>query len=340
VNPDLVCRIVVTTANGTYRGSGYPITPNRIITAAHVVSDAGSKAEAALAGTARDITLTFGARAKPLDTPVFIEWCDTEIDVAVLRCQLPAALQPAPAPELLTAPPQTPMQWHAQGYTDFGKAKRPGGKEEYSGTQPKFSAEEATIALSCDVGLIDPEQWAGGSGSVAFDVETSRTALAVITTYQSGKTHDQLIAVPICYLLNSAATRDGFRRAIQFDAYQRRKDYSAEVIQVIASKLKALGAEALKRVAQEINALPNRGQTGINLELAQEALADEAAVCIVSHTAVTDVVGCLVGLMQELRQEVSDKVADIIDHVLPLNYAPGVIHRLYERITRCYSSSV
>ena len=157
-------------------------------------------------------------------------------------------------------------------------------------------------------------------------------ALAVITTYQSGKTHDQLVAVPICYLLNAEATRNEFRRAIQFDVYQRRAEYRNDVMHAVASKLNALSPEALKRIAQEINALTNRGNAGINLKLTQEALADEAAAYIVSHTAVTDVVGCLVGLMQDLGQEVSDKVADIIDHVLPLNYAPGVIHRLYEHI--------
>jgi len=331
VKPDLVCKIVVRTASGEqYRGSGYPITPNRIITAAHVVADAGDKEEAALEGTARDITLAFGTQAKPLDTPVFIEWCDTEVDIAVLRCQLPAALQPAH--QLLTTPPQTPVKWEAQGYTEFGKAKRQGGQDKYNGTLLTFSAKEATVPLGCDQGLITSAQWEGGSGSVAFDQEPARTALAVITKYQSGKTHDLLIAIPLCYLLNSDKTGDGFRRAIQFDAYQRRAEYRNDVIHTVASKLNALRPEALQRLAQEINALTTRGNTGINLKLTPEALADEAAAYIVSHTAVTDVVGCLVGLMQDLGPEISDKVADIIDHVLPLNYAPGVIHRLYEHI--------
>jgi len=230
VNPDRVCKIVAQTASGErYRGSGYPITPNCIITAAHVVAEAAYKEDTALKGAARDLALSFGVEEKPLDIPVSIAWCDTAMDVAVLHCRLPAALQPAHAHELLTTPPKTPMKWHAQGYTEFGKAKRPGGKEEYWGTQPAFSAKEATIALSCDVGLINPEQWAGGSGSVAFDTDTSRMALAVITAYQSGKTNDQLVAVPICYLLNSEATKDEFRRAIQFDAYQQREAHRDDV---------------------------------------------------------------------------------------------------------------
>ena len=82
---------------------------------------------------------------------------------------------------------------------------------------------------------------------------------------------------------------------------------------------------------QEINEFDARGIRHQS-QTQKEVLAKEAALYIVSHTAVTDVVGCLVGLMEDLGQELSDKIADIIDHLLPLNYAPGVIHRLYEQL--------
>ncbi len=170
MDPDLVCKIVVRTTSGKrYRGSGYPITPDRIITAAHVVADAAYKGNAALKGAARDITLAFGVEEQPLDTPVYLEWygADVGVDVAVLRCQFPAALQPAH--ELLTTPPKTPVTWEAQGYTEFGKAKRQGGQDKYNGTLLTFSAKESTVPLGCDQGLITSAQWEGGSGSVAFD---------------------------------------------------------------------------------------------------------------------------------------------------------------------------
>ena len=107
MKPDLVCKIVVRTANGErYRGSGYPITPNRIITAAHVVADAAYREDATLKGAARDITLTFGVKNKPWTLlSLSMVWHRCGVDVAVLRCQLPAALQPAH--ELLTTPPKT-----------------------------------------------------------------------------------------------------------------------------------------------------------------------------------------------------------------------------------------
>jgi len=41
MKPELICEIIVHTQAGkSRRGSGYPITPNRILTAAHVVKDA------------------------------------------------------------------------------------------------------------------------------------------------------------------------------------------------------------------------------------------------------------------------------------------------------------
>jgi hypothetical protein len=83
----------------------------------------------------------------------------------------------------------------------------------------------------------------------------------------------------------------------------------------------------------EINALTPREKSGIDPQgRTHESLANEVAMYIVSHTAVTDVVACLVGLMEDLGQELSDKVADIIDYLLPLNYAPGVIQRLYAQL--------
>jgi hypothetical protein len=113
---------------------------------------------------------------------------------------------------------------------------------------------------------------------------------------------------------------------------ERWKKYYTEVVAAVAAKLKRLSEETLKQVAREINTLAEEmGQTGINLDLTHQTCAEATAACIVSHTAVTDVVGCLVGLLDEVGQD-ADKVADIIDYVLPLNYAPDVVHRLYEHL--------
>lgn len=330
MSPDLVCKITVQTPeNKAWRGSGYPITPNRIITAAHVVADAAYIAQPPEEGAARQITLAFGSTGETVAAPVSLVWCDTTLDVAVLACQLPPKFQPAH--ELLIRPPETPLEWHAQGYTEFGKTARSGGKDAYRGKLPQISLTEALVPLDCEDGPVTSEQWKGGSGSVAFDSATSQTALAVITDYQSGKKLDQLMAVPLCYLLHSAATRESFRRAIQFEAYERRRNYRDEVIEVVATKLGALEEKTLDRVIQALNPLlPREARVGDKLKA--EARAAALATAMVSQAVVTDVVARLVGLMDTLKAHMAEPIAEIIDYVLPLNYAPGVIQRLREQL--------
>lgn len=96
MDPGLVCKIVTTTANGqSPRGTGYPITPNRIITAAHVVDDAVPVAGDDPDADVRQIRISFGVREKQVEGPVAIEWSGTTIgvDVAVLRCGLKSEWQ-------------------------------------------------------------------------------------------------------------------------------------------------------------------------------------------------------------------------------------------------------
>ena len=91
MKPELVCKIEVRAEVGEESwGSGYPITPNRIITAAHVVVDAARIEDETLEGGARDITLSFGPTGKTVKTPVYLEWLGEDVDVAVLRCDHPA----------------------------------------------------------------------------------------------------------------------------------------------------------------------------------------------------------------------------------------------------------
>lgn len=331
MNPDLVCKIQVRTADGKIaQGSGYPITPNRIITAAHVVADAMRVESDASAGDARDITLSFGVTGKPVPGPVYIEWSDAGIDVAVLRCELPTELQPPH--KLLTTPPSTPIKWFAQGYTDFGKRMRPGGKDGYEGTLTKFSESEATVALGCDAGLIDSKQWAGGSGSVAFDSATAQTALAVITDYEGGKKLDHLIAVPICYLLNFVAIKDRFCTAIGFGSYEKRENHCNVVMKAVALQLMGLDEDRLVTIAGELAQLAGSGLSSIDLTSKKEILAERTASCLVAHAAAADVVSCLTGLIQAYGPTESEIVASIIKYLLPLNYAPDSIRRLAERI--------
>jgi len=337
MNPKLVCRIEVRTASGVERiGSGYPITPNRIITAAHVIAHAASDQSCAAQGDARQITLFFGSREEKIDAPVYLEWCGQGcgVDVAVLKCELPESFDPTH--RLLIAPPSTPIDWFAQGYTEFGEEKRPDGKDDYEGKLTVFSDDTVTVPLACKGGLMDAGQWAGGSGSLAFDSKTARTALAVITKYQSGKMDDQLVAVPLCYLLNSPATKDAFRAAIRFEAYQQGpkqpEDHYRLVVAAVESALKDLSEDDLVKVAKEMVDLVGEVVSGIELNVNRKTLIKQTADFIVGHKDIGDVLGSLIYLMSEMRQGGKGRVADIIDYVLPLNYAPNAIHHLRKQI--------
>ena len=329
MDPKLVCRIEVQTDSGkAYIGSGYPITPDRIITAAHVVVQA-----AVASDDARQITLFFGSREEKVDAPVYLEWCgeDYGVDVAVLKCELPPSFHLTH--RLLTAPPSTPIDWFAQGYTDFGEEKRPGGKDAYAGSLTVFDDDESRVALECRGGLLDFEQWGGASGSLAFDAKTARTALAVITWYQSGKIDDQLVAVPLCYLLGV----DGFREAIQFEAYQQGprqpQEYYQRVVKAVESALLGFDGDGLNQVAQEMVALAGEVESGIDLNINENILRQHVLDFIIEYNDVTGVIGSLIYVMANMNSDSKEHVADIIDHLLPLNYAPDAIDYLRKQIT-------
>lgn len=335
MDPNLVCKLVTAIANGDIpRGTGYPITPNRIITAAHVVEDAlraeGDRSDADV----RQIRIYFGVREEAVEGPVAIEWSGAAVgvDVAVLRCNLKAQWQPGH--ELLTAASQHSMNWCARGYTAYGKtAARPGGKDAYYGKLVPFAEDESCVALGCHDGLISSEHWAGGSGSVAFlDAPMVHKALAVITDYQGGKKQDQLLAVPLNYLLNSEATREGFRRAIEFEAYQQRESYRDQCVDRITGLLQKLTDRLKEDIAEGIIQDYAKGDDiGINPGDSKHVAAQIAAY-IVNHLEVMEAAGYLFNLTLRVKECDTEILHGIMDYLLALNYTPDVVRRLYAQV--------
>ena len=337
MKPELVCKIEVRAEEGEESwGSGYPITPNRIITAAHVVVDAVRIEDEASEGDARDITLSFGPAGKTVETPVYLEWLDEDVDIAVLRCELPDEFRPIH--QLLTKPRTNKTDWEAKGFTVYGSENRPNGIDDFHGRFASFSEDSPTLALEAANAPLESEQWQGGSGSVAFE-EKTQTALAVIAEYAGGKKLDDLIGVPICYLLNLEATKDGFRHAIRFDLYEQQEDYRNRVVEVVASKLEALG-DQLAPVVETIRPLMGDKSSGINPADKNYAdLARTVADRIVNDCAINEVVGVLVGLMEETDPGLSRLIAAIIDHLLPLNYHEFILKEGFPPAYRDASAS-
>ena len=324
----LVCKIVTHTANGeTYRGSGYPITPNRIITAAHVV-DAATLVEGDESGAeARHIEVSFGVEGKAAKGPVVIEWSGTsvDVDVAVLRCELEAEWQPGH--ELLTDPPKTTMEWCALCYTEYGKATRQDGRDPYSGKLVSFADSAPTVLLTCDDGPKLSQQWAGGSGSVAFESATPSKAIAVITDFQDGRKLDQLIAVPLTYLLAC----DGFPDAIQFEAYQQRESYRDRCVEIMTTLMSELPKGFLSQMAAEIIAdFSNGHDTGIDPDGGK--CAQQTADYMVNHLDVMEAVGYLSSLRDRAEGHEFQGIDKMIDHLLSLNYGSSIVRRLQAQV--------
>ena len=331
--PELVCKIVATTVDGDYRGTGYPITPNRIITAAHVVDAAVKVEDNASERDARQIKILFGGNETEVEGLVSIEWsgASSGVDVAVLRCELEAAWQPGH--ELLTEPPKAFIEWYARGYTEYGESGRVGGKDAYYGRLMPFAEEEPVVALGCHEGLVSSQQWAGGSGSVAFlNSPTVHQALAVITDYQGGEKQDQLIAVPLNYLLNSDATREGFRQAIDFGAYLQRERDLDQCITTMTDLLSALQTEGLARlVAEDVRQQFSEGDnSGIDLE--SNRFAHQTAAYIVKHVEVMEATGYLFNLSKQVDRRDAVTIQEMMDHLLSFKYAPDIVRRLQAQV--------
>lgn len=225
------------------------------------------------------------------------------------------------------------MDWCARGYTEYGKVARPGGKDAYYGKLIQFGEDEPFVALGCQDGLISSQKWAGGSGSVAFlDAPMLHKALAVITDYQGGKKQDQLLAVPLSYLLNSEATREGFRKAIEFEAYQQRESYRDQCVESITELLQKLTDEFKEDIAEEI--IQDHAQ-GDDIDIHpgdRQRVAKEIAVYIVNHLEVMDAVGYLSHLTERAKGHDAGAIREIVDHLLSLNYAPSVVRRLLAQV--------
>lgn len=332
LKPDLVCKIEVQKTDGKMCiGSGYPITPNRIITAAHVIADAQPVEGQGSKGIACSSKLLFPGYTWKSEPQVYIEWDGRAagVDGAVLRCELPDDLRPVHT--LQEKKPTGQIDWRAQGYTKYGEKNQPSGKDAYRGTMAPIAASEISFTLECENYPHSSRDWEGGSGSVAFDSPEPKIALAVITDYQGGKKLDQLIAVPICYLLDL----DGFRQAIQFDVYAERKNHYDKVHTVVMQQLEKMTDNSFLTVARRVAEKVGADSSLIDLDKkVKRLLAEECAFHILEQQKVTEVVGSLVGLRLSLGRDEFAKLVPIVNHVLPLNYAPHAVQRLREHVSQ------
>jgi hypothetical protein len=111
-----------------------------------------------------------------------------------------------------------------------------------------------------------------------------------------------------------------------------RVDYCDRVAKAIECKLNRLDDKYLELVAAGMDQLARVATSGINLGSKKEILVKQIASCMVHYCPVTPTVAHLVGLMSNMAPETKGSIADIIDDILPLNFAPNVIQQLRQQI--------
>ena len=206
------------------RGTGYPITRDRVITAGHVV-------ESVSVGEEVKLFWNDNSQPDPMIGRVLANWflpSETQrLDLAVIEVELPTKRQPLH--RLMLAAPKVPVRWNSIGFSNFGKRYEQGGDEEFGGNLNPFRDDKVEIDLKCQEGRkfstrnqSRGDQFAGASGAPVFADELF---MGVITeAFEEDHVDADLVFVSL-----SAVLRDDFRlaeeinRTIGFDNDQRRK---------------------------------------------------------------------------------------------------------------------
>ncbi|OAH10251.1 tetratricopeptide repeat protein [Streptomyces jeddahensis] len=161
--------IVVTSAGGGRRGSGYRVTDTAVLTAAHVVADADG------------VQIRFDAdRPGQWMVPASVAWSDADTDVAVLAFAPPPGSAPvAPARFGRIADDRhAVVDVHAAGFPLWKQRRRPDGRRfrelhQADGTVAALSnLRTGTLEITVAAAAADPDPhtspWSGMSGAAVW----------------------------------------------------------------------------------------------------------------------------------------------------------------------------
>ena len=184
--------------------TGYPIAPNRILTAAHPLKN-GYK----------EILVWF---SKLMKEPVkaIVVWNGREksqdgLDAMVLALELESDFPNSinESLQFLEEPPKQPVKWFSNCYPKFA---RDGGspKDGYLDARGEFNPPPSgvTFTLECDEKNPDPTEWGGASGAPIF-VEATLAGIISNITLKVGKGRaktkrfERLNGVPVWELIKS-----------------------------------------------------------------------------------------------------------------------------------------
>jgi Trypsin-like peptidase domain len=325
---------------GPSYGSGYRIGGRLVLTASHLFTGSVDNACKVRARDnfgevkARVVWQALGADVALVQLPETVPECDP-----VVFGRLPAAGQIAAT-----------IPFEVYGWPQWARTMRQGERAKAGGRHIR-----GTIYLADTSGekflVLEPERgpeapkpraqgsaWTGVSGAA---VVCSGLVVAVQHHHQNPDRAASLEAELLSKVYDDPDWRrlleqhgiHGAPVAVLDESPRRQQAYCARVIKDITSRVKELkDGSLIRKIAREMQQLAGEKTSGIDVGSEPDDLAPQIATCMVEHKAVTDVIGCLIYLMQDLPLDVADKVADIIDVVLPLNYASDVLQHLHTQL--------
>lgn len=321
-------------------GSGYRIGGHLVLTAGHLVRNAPNRMCKVRA------THDFG------EVEAQVRWMACGADIALV--QLPNSVPPCDAVQFGRLPASghstAILPFDVYGWPQWAQTTREGERPKAGG---RHIVGKLYLADTSPEGLlvIEPKrgpeapapqaqgsEWVGISGAA---VVCEGLVVAVQHHHQNTRRAASLEAESLIKVYENTRWQALLKehvipaapRALLEEFSATRQAYCEQVIELIAAKLKGLDNTLLLSIAAEIRQIGGEQTSGIDLNKHLERLAEHIATCLVKHEAVTDVVACLLYLGRKMPPSVARQFADIIDALLPLNYAPDVIEQLRAQIT-------
>lgn len=253
--------------------TGYPIAPNRIITARHALYRENNEVSGEVKVRwyhKKELPEYDWRSAKVIDCGL-----DPELDVALLECEFPDDVNHFC--HLEENNPNKELEWEGEGFATAGKLKDEWLPSPLSGVVYNAADNAKWLVLTETGKVLKEEYWCGVSGSPVF-IKGTNTIIGIVLQIPPNYEARRLHATPTWKLLQC----EGFRKAIDYDFRNEQigqlrsdiiaiLDESPEVCEALCAELKTSNSNCYDLVETlihlPVNELLKHCQAAINHSL-------------------------------------------------------------------------